>query len=229
MELSSWSWGVVVVGFVCWRLACVGRWRLEVTLEDAGIHPNAHLFCLFFLSRADRRCTAVQVHRRWCVAVRMALRVCTAGRALRRPLLPSSPATEQEPNQPWRPLYRFVAAGGGRDHYHLRSTQQIHHRRSLMRVWGSAVVFVTQKAHKLSKSKKLSLWHVLGSVKRGISLILLIKYIFEAIPMAQGFIPLPIWRNNHTRSPFSVTGSAAVVSCFVENTSPPGLKLALHL
>jgi hypothetical protein len=33
-------------------------------------------------------------------------------------------------------------------------------------------------------------------LKRGISLILLIKYIFEAIPMAQGFIPFPIWQNN---------------------------------
>jgi hypothetical protein len=45
--------------------------------------------------------------------------------------------------------------------------------------------------------------------------------------MAQGFIPLPTSQNNHTRSLFSVTGSVAVMSCFVENTSPPGLKLAL--
>ena len=45
--------------------------------------------------------------------------------------------------------------------------------------------------------------------------------------MAQWFIPLPIWRNNNTRSPYSATRSVAVMSCFVENTSPPGLKLAL--
>jgi hypothetical protein len=115
---------------------------VEEVLEDAGIHPNAHLFCHIFLSRADRRCNrappAVHGGAQRCR--------CTAGGALRCawrctsapvrrplcPLLPSSPTTEQEPNQPWRPLYRLVAAGGTRDHYHLRSTQQIHHRRPLM-------------------------------------------------------------------------------------------------
>jgi hypothetical protein len=92
-------------------------------------------------------------------------------------------------------------------------------------------VFVMQQAHKplnlACKSKKLSLRYVLDSVERGISLILLIKYIFEAIPMAQGFIPFSIWGNNHTRSPYSATRSVAVMLCLVENTSPPGLKLAL--
>jgi hypothetical protein len=83
-----------------------------VFLEDVGTHPNAHLFCHFFLSRADRRCNraplAVRcgahggagVHRRRCNSAPVRRPLC--------PLLPSSPTTEQEPNQPWRPLYRFT-------------------------------------------------------------------------------------------------------------------------
>jgi hypothetical protein len=93
-------------------------------------------------------------------------------------------------------------------------------------------VFVMQQAiylHKPCKSKKLRLQHVLDSVSKGISLILSRKDIIEAIPVARGFIPLPIWQNNHSRSPYSATQSIAVMSCFIENTSPPSLKLTLEV
>jgi hypothetical protein len=80
-------------------------------LEDAGIHPSAHLFASFLVAPVG----GATMHRRQCTLAPVRRPLC--------PLLPSLPTTEQEPNQPWCPLYRFVAAGGGRDHDHLRSTQ----------------------------------------------------------------------------------------------------------
>jgi hypothetical protein len=119
---------------------------LVVPVGRATVHrrpPKPHLSHPVPITTQTQRSNASPNKKRcarWCGGVHLAVHFSTltcvarCGRCCPHRQLPKT--KEQEPNQTMTAsasIY-FVAAGGSWEHYHLRSTQRIHHRRPLMRV-----------------------------------------------------------------------------------------------